>query len=86
MKSENYLGFNTVNGKRVHATMKTYKLINMTPHRFNTVNGKRVHATEKEVKTMKTLRSFNTVNGKRVHATQVERKRGGNKMFQYRKR
>ncbi len=66
--------------------MKTYKLINMTPHRFNTVNGKRVHATEKEVKTMKTLRSFNTVNGKRVHATQVERKRGGNKMFQYRKR
>ena len=37
------LRFNTVNGKRVHATKPMMRLLSMLS--FNTVNGKRVHAT-----------------------------------------
>ena len=36
--------FNTVNGKRVHATGKNH--VQQRRESFNTVNGKRVHATE----------------------------------------
>ncbi len=39
--------FNTVNGKRVHAT-STLKLTEDMLMSFNTVNGKRVHATRKK--------------------------------------
>ena len=38
------LGFNTVNGKRVHATGAA-RAVGRKWVRFNTVNGKRVHAT-----------------------------------------
>ena len=40
--------FNTVNGKRVHATKNTDNTKKELSS-FNTVNGKRVHATRKGV-------------------------------------
>ena len=92
MKKQEELSFNTVNGKRVHATggacnKKIDKLAEALADGFNTVNGKRVLATQLTVFMTGTLFRFNTVNGKRVHATLSKKYCAmASLMFQYRKR